>query len=54
MGYTDVRTTMRVYNHVDEGRVKREMEKLENLRKKLTPKSTQVYTKFTQNEARIM
>lgn len=54
MGHTDIRTTMRVYNHVDEGRVKREMEKLENLEKKLTPEFTQIYTKFTQNEARIM
>lgn len=35
LGHTDVRTTMRVYNHVDPERVKREMEKLENLRSKI-------------------
>lgn len=28
MGHTDIRTTMRVYNHVDTGRIKREMDKL--------------------------
>lgn len=32
LGQTDIRTTMRVYNHVDTERVKREMEKLEKLR----------------------
>lgn len=31
LGQTDIRTTMRVYNHVDTERVKREMEKLETL-----------------------
>jgi len=31
MGHTDIRTTMRVYNHVDMDRVKREMDKLKNL-----------------------
>lgn len=35
LGHTDVRTTMRVYNHVDPERVKRELEKLENLRSKI-------------------
>lgn len=35
LGHTDVRTTMRVYNHVDPERVKREMEKLESLRSKI-------------------
>lgn len=35
LGQTDVRTTMRVYNHVDEGRVKRELEKLEKLQAKI-------------------
>ena len=43
MGQTDIRTTMRVYNHVDMGRVKRELDKLENLSKnkgKATPNFT--------------
>ena len=31
MGHTDIRTTMRVYNHVDIGRVRREMNKLNTL-----------------------
>ncbi len=31
LGQTDIRTTMRVYNHVDSERVKREIEKMENL-----------------------
>lgn len=30
-GHTDIRTTMRVYNHINSDRVKREMDKLENL-----------------------
>ena len=30
MQHTDIRTTMRVYNHVDAGRVKREVYKFEN------------------------
>ena len=30
MGQTDIKTTMRVYNHVDLGRVKRELDKLQN------------------------
>ena len=34
LGQTDIRTTMRVYNHVDTGRVKRELEKLEKLQVK--------------------
>lgn len=54
MGHTDIRTTMRVYNHVDEGRIKREMEKLEEFNKNLTPKFTPIYTNFTPNEAKIM
>lgn len=36
MGQTDIRTTMQVYNHVDQERIKREMDKLESLRQ-LTP-----------------
>lgn len=40
MGHTDIRTTMRVYNHVDSGRVKREVDKLENLHR-FTQKLTQ-------------
>ena len=32
-GHTDVRTTMRVYNHIDTERIKREMAKLEELNK---------------------
>lgn len=35
LGQTDIRTTMRVYNHVDNGRVKRELEKLEKLQVKM-------------------
>lgn len=31
LGHNDIRTTMRVYNHVDAERVKREFEKLEKL-----------------------
>lgn len=31
MGHTDIRTTMRIYNHVDISRVRREMNKLESL-----------------------
>ena len=40
MGHTDIRTTMRVYNHVDIGRVRREMNKLNTLvreKEKFTP-----------------
>ena len=54
IGHSDIRTTMRVYNHVDEGRVKREMDKLEEFGKKLTPKSTPIYTKFTPNEEKVV
>ena len=54
IGHTDIRTTMRVYNHVDEGRVKREMDKLEELGKKLTPESTPIYTKFTPNGEKVV
>ncbi len=49
MGQTDIRTTMRVYNHVDLNRVKRELDKLENLSKnqgKLTQKFTPKFTPF--------
>lgn len=35
LGQTDIRTTMRVYNHVDSEREKREIEKLENMRSKI-------------------
>lgn len=35
LGQTDIRTTMRVYNYVDSERVKREIEKLENMRSKI-------------------
>lgn len=35
LGQTDIRTTMRVYNHVDAERVKRELEKLEKLQVKM-------------------
>lgn len=35
-GHTDIRTTMRVYNHVDTERIKREMAKLEELNKTYT------------------
>lgn len=49
IGHTDIRTTMRVYNHVDEGRVKREMDKLEEFGKKLTPNSTPIYTKWRES-----
>lgn len=43
-GHTDIRTTMRVYNHTDSERVKREMDKLENLHR-LTQKLTQFEAK---------
>lgn len=49
IGHTDIRTTMRVYNHVDEGRVKREMDKLEEFGKKLTPNFTPIYTKWRES-----
>lgn len=35
LGQTDIRTTMRVYNHVDSERVKREFEKLNELQVKM-------------------
>jgi integrase len=35
LGHTDIRTTMRVYNHVDSERVKREIEKLNQLQAKM-------------------
>lgn len=34
-GQTDIRITMRVYNHIDSDRVKMEMNKLENLHRNL-------------------
>lgn len=43
MGQTDIKTTMRVYNHVDMERVKRELDRLKELNQqseKLTPKFT--------------
>lgn len=49
MGQTDIKTTMRVYNHVDLGRVKRELNKLQNPSKnagKTTPEFTQKFTHF--------
>ena len=36
LGHTDIRTTMRVYNHVDSERIKREFDKIESLHH-LTP-----------------
>lgn len=44
MGHTDIRTTMRVYNHVDMGRIKRELDKLEQLHQ-----NTPIYTPIAQN-----
>ena len=49
IGHTDIRTTMRVYNYVDEGRVKREMDKLEEFGKKLTSNFTPIYTKWRES-----
>lgn len=54
MGHTDIRTTMRVYNHVDDGRVKREMEKMGNLSKNLTSNFTPIYTNFTPNGEKVV
>ena len=53
MGQTDIKTTMRVYSHVDLGRVKRELGKLENTSKyagKAIPEFTQ---KFTHLQAKV-
>ena len=33
MGHADIRTTMEIYNHIDSERVRREMDKLSELRK---------------------
>lgn len=44
MGHTDIRTTMRVYNHVDSGRVKREVDKLEYLHQ-----NTPIFTPIARN-----
>lgn len=49
MGHEDIRTTMKVYNHVDDERVKREIDKLENLNI-----YTPIYTKFTPNRMNVM
>ena len=49
MGQTDIRTTMRVYNHVDLERVKRELNKLETLNQKsekFAPKFTPFSSRF--------
>ena len=49
MGQTDIRTTMRVYNHVDLGRVKRALDKLEMLNiqpKNFTPNFTPFASKY--------
>ena len=49
MGQTDIRTTMRVYNHVDLERVKRELDKLETLNRTpedLTPNFTPFSCEF--------
>lgn len=43
-GHTDIRTTMRVYNHINSERVKRELEKLESLHR-FTQKLTQIEAK---------
>lgn len=53
MGQTDIRTTMQTYNHVDLGRVKREMEKLKNLHQN-TPFHTPFTPNFTPNCRGIM
>ena len=45
MGHTDIRTTMRVYNHVDTERIKREMYKLEQLHQN-TPIRTPIVQNF--------
>jgi len=50
MGQTDIRITMGVYNHVDLGRVKRELDKLKNLEQSVE-KFTQ---KFTQKACEYM
>lgn len=50
MGHSDIRTTMRIYNHVDIDRVKREMDKLKNLYSLAsfsTPKCTPICTPNT-------
>ena len=49
MGQTDIKTTMRVYNHVDMERVKRELNRLKQLNQqseKFTPKFTPFCHKF--------
>ena len=32
MGHNNIKTTMKVYNHVDEARLQKEMERLDTLR----------------------
>ena len=44
MGHTYIRTAMRVYNHVDMGWIKREMDKLGQLHQ-----NTPIYTPIAQN-----
>lgn len=50
MGQTDIRVTMGVYNHVDLGRVKRELDKL----KTLNLSAEEFTQKFTQNSCESM
>lgn len=54
MGQTDIRTTMRVYNHVDMGRVKRELNKLENLNKNREEAGLEFTPKFTPFSSKCM
>lgn len=53
MGQTDIRTTMQTYNHVDLGRVKREMDRLKNMQRH-TPSHTPFTPNFTPNCRRVM
>ena len=54
MGQTDIRTTMRVYNHVDLGRVKRELSKLENLSKNAEKTTSEFTPNFTPFSSKYM
>lgn len=45
LGHSDIRTTMKVYNHADQERIKREIDRLE---------STPIYTNFTPNAIKVM
>lgn len=49
MGHEDIRTTMKVYNHADQERIKREIDRLEILKS-----STPIYTNYTPNEEKVM